>query len=198
MRIPAREIETAVAERLAAELDDPLALLGTAEFDLSAAELPALTGRAAELAATIRCRDAATISQLVRQVRVDGSGIELTCGAAALAGLLNARRAADAPATLLLRADVRLTRTGRMMRLVTPDGSAISSRTDASLPRLLARAHRWWRILGSEPVDVTRLAEREGVVPAYIPRVLRLAFLSPEVTRALVAGKQRPRWMSQR
>lgn len=121
---------------------------------------------------------------------MDRAGIGVTVDGAELATVLGVGQVEGAPVTLPLRADVRLNRTGRMMRLITPDGGAAAAGPDGALLRLLAKAHRRWRMLRAEPIDVKRLAEREGVVPAYLTRVMRLAFLSSEVTAAIIAGRQ--------
>ena len=190
MRIPAREIEIAVTERVAAMLDDPLTLIGAAWLDVQPDQIRELNDAATRLAATVRSRSHVSVRQLITRVAVDRVGIGIECDGGELAAMLGVCRVERAPATLQLRADVRLTRTGKMMRLVTPDGGAAGASPDPALLRLLAKAHRWWRMLRTEPIDVTRLAEREGVAPAYLTRVLRLAFLSPEVTVAVLAGRQ--------
>jgi hypothetical protein len=52
------------------------------------------------------------------------------------------------------------------------------------------RAHSWWKILGEGELDITALAQREGISDSYITRVLRAAFLSPAVTEAILDGRQ--------
>lgn len=79
------------------------------------------------------------------------------------------------------------------MRLVRDDGSACSGADPHSLTRLLATAHRYWHTLRSGDIDITRLARQEKVSNAWVARVLRLAFLSPEVTATLVNGTYRAR-----
>jgi hypothetical protein len=59
------------------------------------------------------------------------------------------------------------------------------------MSRLLARAHRYWRELRKGELNIKTLAAREGVSASWITRTLRLAFLSPEVTGAILTGKQR-------
>ena len=190
MRIPAREIEIAVTERLAAMLDDPLTLIGAAWLDVQPDQIRELSDAAARLAATVRSRSHVPVRQLI--YRRAGRSLRHRDQLRWRSAGDNARRepVEGAPANLQLRADVRLTRTGKMMRLVTPDGGAAAAGPDPALLRLLAKAHRWWHMLRTEPIDVTRLAEREGVAPAYLTRVLRLAFLSPEVTARIIAGQQ--------
>jgi len=40
--------------------------------------------------------------------------------------------------------------------------------------------------------SVAEIAEREGVADRYVRRVMRLAFLAPEIVEAIAAGSQPP------
>ncbi|MFC3615777.1 hypothetical protein ACFORG_18645, partial [Lutimaribacter marinistellae] len=56
-----------------------------------------------------------------------------------------------------------------------------------------ARAFRWKRMLESgEYATIAELAEREGMAPSYITRVLRLTLLAPDIVEAILDGKQGP------
>lgn len=77
------------------------------------------------------------------------------------------------------------------MRLVHDDGSTAGQVHDRSLTRLVVQAHRWWHMLRTENLGVTELAAREGVTRSYLCRIVRLAFLSPDVVAAILAGRQR-------
>jgi site-specific DNA recombinase len=57
MRIPAREIEGVVTERIALLFDDSVEVIATAWLDVQADQYGALTLRAEELAAPIRQRE---------------------------------------------------------------------------------------------------------------------------------------------
>jgi site-specific DNA recombinase len=184
MRIPPREIETVVAERIALLFDDPVEIMATAWLDVPADDYGALTLRARELAARIRQREYALIRELVREVRVERGRITVTCDAAIVAEVLGTTCVDGAPADIALHCDVRLTRSGRALRLIENSGTSASAEPNAALVRLIAQAHRLWGILRSERIDVTRLAEREAMLSSYLTRVLRLAFLSPAVTDA--------------
>ncbi len=68
-----------------------------------------------------------------------------------------------------------------------------TTRTDAVLIKALARAHTWLTLLADGTVtSVEDLAVRVSQDRGYVTRVLRLAFLSPEITRSILAGRQRP------
>ena len=78
------------------------------------------------------------------------------------------------------------------MRL--PEGATHSRRTDNTLVKALARAFRWKRMLDSgEFASVAELAEREGIAPSYMTRVLRLTLLAPDIVEAILDGRQRPK-----
>ena len=74
-----------------------------------------------------------------------------------------------------------------------PDGAVQPRRTDTSLVKALARAFLWKRMLQSgEFASIAELAEREGIAPSYMTRVLRLTLLAPDIVEAILDGRQRP------
>ena len=77
------------------------------------------------------------------------------------------------------------------MRL--PDGATPSRRADGALVKALARAFRWKRMLElGEFATNAELAEREGIAPSYMTRILRLTLLAPAIVEAILDGKQWP------
>ena len=74
-----------------------------------------------------------------------------------------------------------------------PEGATQPRRTDSTLVKALARAFRWKRMLESgEFATIAELAEREGIVPSYMTRVLRLTLLAPDIVEAILNGTQGP------
>jgi len=53
------------------------------------------------------------------------------------------------------------------------------------------KARVWWSELAKGELNVSGLSKREGISDSYVSRALRLAFLSPEVVEAILAGKLR-------
>ncbi len=51
----------------------------------------------------------------------------------------------------------------------------------------------WWAQPQTGEVDSKAIGTLESVQPSYMTRVLRLAFLSPAVIDAILAGQQKPR-----
>ena len=69
--------------------------------------------------------------------------------------------------------------------------TAAAHETDNALIKGLARAFRWKRMLESgEFATIAELAEREGIAPSYLTRVLRLTLLAPEIVEAIMDGGQ--------
>ncbi|SMX37456.1 hypothetical protein [Maliponia aquimaris] len=102
-------------------------------------------------------------------------------------------RAAPIPDTVTLHVPFRIVKRGGRKEMQLPDGAAPPRRTDNTLVKALARAFRWKRLLESgDFATIAELAEREGIAPSYITRVLRLTLLAPDIVEAILAGKQRP------
>lgn len=62
---------------------------------------------------------------------------------------------------------------------------------DPTLFRLLRRTHDWRRQLETgQPQSITDLAATNSVNPCCLTRVLRLAYLAPDIVETIVAGQQ--------
>ena len=188
MRVPARELETVVVERIAAALDDPIDLVSRCALPLVPSQLAAIQATAGVLAARVRGRDPAVIAELVARVTVYPDRVSIACAISGIAGHLGFTSTSGD--SVELSSDVALKRSGIAVRLVQPDGSFTSAGVNPSLIRLLVRARRWWAELKKGEIDATRLAEREGVTRSYLLRVTKLAFLSPALTDQILRGTQ--------
>lgn len=192
IRMPAREIEAAVTTRLAEVLNDPLALAAQAWLLVAPGETSQLIARSSVAARAIANKEREVVRGLVQRVRLLKGWIEIDVASEGLAELFQMPIGSDAPTFLTLTSEVRLTRTGRAMRLVQNDGAAIGeARPDPTLLRLVARARGWWSEVRTGEIDGPTLARREGLTPSYFTRVLRLAFLAPSVVEVILAGSQR-------
>ena len=102
-------------------------------------------------------------------------------------------RSTPIPDTVTLHVPFRVVKRGGRKAMQLPDGAAPSRRADSALVKALARAFRWKRLLESgEFATIAELAEREGIAPSYMTRVLRLTLLSPDIVEAILDGKQGP------
>jgi DNA invertase Pin-like site-specific DNA recombinase len=193
-RLPAREVEHAVCEELAALFADPIELAARAGLALDAGTLPQLEQRSAVVAGKLRERDQTAVRALLSGLRVMPDRFELVLNRAALAEALGLHAPAEGEPVFNHGVALRLTRTGRAMRLVQDNGEAVTppQPTDTqALVRLLARARQWWNLLRDTGLEIKVLAVREGVTASYMTRVVRLAFLSPKVVEAAMHGRLR-------
>ena len=66
-----------------------------------------------------------------------------------------------------------------------------TAKPDAPLVKLLIRALRFnATLLDSDGVPFAALAKRQGVSPSYFTRLVRLSYLAPDITRAILEGRQ--------
>jgi hypothetical protein len=66
-----------------------------------------------------------------------------------------------------------------------------TAKPNARLIRLLIRSRRLHALLvGSDGVPFAALAKREGVSPSYFTRLVRLSYLAPDITQAILDGRQ--------
>jgi hypothetical protein len=64
-------------------------------------------------------------------------------------------------------------------------------RIDSTLVKLVARAHRWKRLLEcGKHTTITDLAAAEKISRSYLCRVLRLSLLAPDIVEAILSGRQ--------
>jgi hypothetical protein len=100
-------------------------------------------------------------------------------------------RSKAVPDTVTVHIPFRLVKRGGRKEMQLPDGASGHSKMDNTLIKALARAFRWKRMLESgEFTTIAELADREGIAPSYMTRVLRLTLLSPDIVGAILDGAQ--------
>ena len=78
------------------------------------------------------------------------------------------------------------------MRLVVDDGSEPAN-VDPGLVRLILRAHAIRARLLAEPsLPLKEIAAEEGISSSCVTRLLRLAFLAPDIVTAILNGRHSP------
>lgn len=210
-RIPALEIEQHVTQRLEMwlaighELLDQLAL----PADDTATRTTMLAG--AKAWKNLGTREPAQIRALllatVRRVTVEETAVQMTLSRSGLRTVLV--RGTDIPPTMLaptrgqedqddllqVSISVRLTRCGGGIRLIVPgeSGGARTATPNAVLIKAVARARVWYeRLLSGEVTSLRAIAREQGVTPRYVGRLLRCAFLAPDLVEAILQGRQPP------
>jgi len=191
LRIPALEIEAAVIQILAGALDDPLALLAQAGMSLESNRLRMILKQAEQLVASIRGKQRDTIRDLVAKVTVQPHEISVELSVTALGTALAVEHPADTQTSIPLTSPVRLTRTGRAIRLVQRDGRLVSqAKPDPGLVELLRKGRSWWQQLQTGTIDIATIAREEKVNDSWVSRLVRLNFLAPAIVEAILAGTQ--------
>ena len=96
-------------------------------------------------------------------------------------------RAKPVPETVTVHIPFRLVKRGGRKEMRLPEGAASARKMDNTLIKALARAFRWKRMLESgEFTTIAELAEREGIAPSYMTRVLRLTLLAPDIVETIL------------
>lgn len=211
-RIPASHIEALVTARLRAWLADPVVVLNAIQCcGSNAVAQKRLLDEAARLAASWQDlaveRLRAILGAMVTKVQVHSDRVDVTLDQMSVALWLNAK---DQPRPIhaggndreqcltVLTIPARLKRTGIEMRLVVDDRSEPAN-VDPSLVRLLLRAHVIRSRLFAEPgLPLKEIAAEEGISSSYVTRLLRLAFLAPDIVTAILNGRHPPQLTANR
>jgi hypothetical protein len=201
LRISAAEIEHLVSSRVHRWLLDPGSIYKSTSARLADASIQQrLIARAADIGEhwpeLSVARKRAVLTALIDRIEVSVDRIDIRLHPSRLGALL------DVTATPLqsvtddeiqtLSVPVCLRRAGREIRMVI-DGTDpfAAAQPDMRLIKLLLRARRFNATLAhSEGVPFASLAEREGVSRSYFTRLVRLSYLAPDLTQAILEGRQ--------
>lgn len=64
-------------------------------------------------------------------------------------------------------------------------------RINAALVKALTRAHKWkHKLFSDQAPSICAIANEEGVTERYVGRIMRLAFLAPDIVEAILDGSQ--------
>jgi hypothetical protein len=203
LRVAAAEIERIVLSGIGDLLSNP-GRLGEAlgPFIETAGEQQQILIRAREVAASWSELPAAqlrpAIAILARRITVHRERVDIEISIKGLCTFLQGASAASgaAPAQsdhLLLSFPTRLCRIGQGKRLVIDAAPkpGMPGRPDPKLIKLLFRAHHLKEKLRANPgTPIADLATQEKLSPSYVALLLRLTFLAPDITRAILEGRQ--------
>jgi site-specific DNA recombinase len=144
----------------------------------------------------------AMLKALARRVEVAPDFVKIDISRRGLAEVLAApsidlitkdrRPAHPSDDVITLTAPVKLKRAGREMKMLVDDPGDRTS-IDISLLRIVARAHDIQaRLAQNTRLTVHDIAREERVTAAYVYTLLRLPWLAPDITTAIVNGRQPP------
>lgn len=76
-------------------------------------------------------------------------------------------------------------------KLVIEGLTETAAKPDRSLLRLIGQTRHFHDlVMSSNSRSIRGLADEAGVSPSYFTRVFRLSFLAPDITKAIVQGRQ--------
>ena len=201
LRIPAAEIEHLVSSRVHRWLLDPGSI-----YKSTSARLPdgsmqqRLIARAADIGTRWPevpvARKRAVLTALIERIKVSVDQIDIRLRPSRLATLFDVAATPQGVTddeTQILSVPVRLRRAGREIRMVIDGTDPFAAKPDARLIKLLLRARRFNATLAqSEGIPFAVLAQQEGVSRSYFTRLVRLSYLAPDITQAILDGRQPP------
>ena len=199
LRIQAGEFEQAVTNRVrqwlvdpgsvyhATRLADPLTqrrlIARAGEIGKSWPELPA-------------ARQRTFLTALIKRIDVGANRIDIHFRPTRLGALLDFA-ATPSPSetddeTQILSVPIRLRRSGREIKMLIDRADAFATaKPDERLIKLLIRARRFnATLVDGDGVPFAALAKHEGVGSSYFTRIVRLSYLAPDITQAILDGRQ--------
>jgi hypothetical protein len=204
-RIPAGDIQRLVVGRVRQFLASEAEVFAALRPSVSgAAEQRRLLDRAVQLACgwpgLAPSEQRNILRGLLARIKLHPGRLDLHLLPDRLLGLLRgeADRAGHSPTSdgaaapsLILSVPALLRRAGREMALVVGAEPGAPPGPDPALLRLILKARALWdTLLRSGVAGLGELAAREGMSGSYATRLVRLAFLAPDLLAAILDGRQ--------
>jgi site-specific DNA recombinase len=197
-RLPARELESLVLQRMADLLKDEQWVFEALDCEEVRPEsLENTFDRAAVLATEMRHGSAERQRQLLRsllqQIVLNADRMRFEVKQTALARLLldPDLTIAHPEALFAFEIPVQVRRRGVEAKLIIASSQGRATLPDERLIAVIADAHRWIEELARGTARSVRdLARRHGRDAGEVSRTLPLAFLAPDVIEAIVGGRQ--------
>ena len=206
-RIPAANLESLVITRLRTFLSDQGAILDAiSDEHADGAGQKRLIARGRQIAEELGTlppdQIRAMLMILLSRVDITPDHAEICVRRGRLIGLL-AEKSFDPTTTgekpdkesedvLTLTVRARRQRVGREMRMLV-ENSVDQMSADPGLLRIVARAHDIQnRLMENTDLTVHVVASRERISEGYVSRLLRLPSLAPDITTAIINGKNPP------
>jgi site-specific DNA recombinase len=200
VRIPAQEIEDLVPAELNRLLQSPQQLLELLSEPAAEESSRQRLLESIQVGRVLNESSSAMLRALLDRVLVHEDRVELQVRKGALLKLVLGQdrdiEASDAEHDSLgyitLQLEAQLKRCGGEVRfLLPPDSAHAKAHPVPSLLRAVARAHHWLaQIMRGEVANQRAIAADAGLDERYIGSILPLAFLAPDLTEAILDGRQ--------
>jgi site-specific DNA recombinase len=192
-RLPARELEKRVAAAAREMLDDQASVLETAQkTDVDSHQIDRVLHAARTRSHRLQSEAEQTtaIAALVDRVELkcDGMGVSIKLPIDS-----TEKSRAQLPDEVAITGSfpMQLKRRGVELRLIVGDHNRSAANVDLPLLKAVARAHRWFdEISTGKASSLAEIAACEGLAVRYVGRLIRLAFLAPDIVESIVEGRQ--------
>jgi len=174
-RLPAREVDQAVAQAILPVLRDRETIAAALhDAGILAQHIPAV------LKVVRDVDENSIVEKFVERVELSREKICVT---------LSLIPVKDTPVKITREIPMQMKRRGVEMRMII--GERTPARIDRTLIRAIAKAHTWMQELFSEGVpNMAAISARESIDKGSLSRTMNLAFLAPDIVEAIVAGCQ--------
>ena len=192
-RLPARELEDRVAAAIGEMLDDQTLVLEAAQkTDIDSRQIDRVLHAASTWSHRLQseAEQTAALAALVDRVELkcDGMGVSIKLP---IADTEKSRAQLPEEIAITRSFPMQLKRRGVELRLIVGDHNRSAATVDLALLKAVARAHRWFdEISTGKATSLAEIAAREGLAVRYVGRLIRLAFLAPDIVEAIVEGRQ--------
>jgi DNA invertase Pin-like site-specific DNA recombinase len=208
LRIPASDIERIVMKRLRAFLFSRAEVFEAIEpYTRAGGEQKRLLDQAASLSKNwldfSQAEARILLLALIPRIEVYPCKVDIHVLPARVLDVLEGRyvnlhpthEGSQRDAHLILSVAAHLKRKGMEMKMVIDGANAPGSMNspDPGLVKLIVRAHTLrGKLVNGGGVSLREVARREKLEGSYVTRLLRLTFLAPDITKAILEGSQPP------
>ncbi len=211
LRIPASELEGAVMQALRDFLQQDSAIFGLLEQRgiSEAHKIQSIMMRAKSWGKILNAKTAipseqsksssqsrlAALQALIDRIEVGREAVEIHVRLNALLDKAKEPNQKDTKMDAeqdlhLLTVPIQLKRSGLAVRLIV-SGEMRERGAEPRLIQLLAKGHDWFeRLVSGKAKNLMEIAEKESVQSNYVTRVINLAFLAPDIIKAIIEGRQ--------
>lgn len=191
-RLPARELEGRVAAAIRQMLDDQTAVFEAAQkTDMHSHDINQVLDAARTWNSRLgsEAEQPDTLAVLVNWVELKTDGMDVSIKLPIPGAAKSQSQGSEMVITRSF--PMQLKRRGVELRLIVGDHDRSAGAVNLSLLKAVARAHRWFDELTTEKAkSLAQIATREGLGVRYVGRLIRLAFLAPDIVESIMRGRQ--------
>jgi DNA invertase Pin-like site-specific DNA recombinase len=198
-RLPAKELDRAVTQMVGDFLRDAIRMIDALDVNgIAPDRMHTILRRAAAAADDLGREQPESkrrlLHRLLHRVTIHKSSIHIALKRSGLGGMVFGKTsdsAASSEGLIEFTVPKVLKRRGVEAKLVVSTAQGEIAAPDENSIAMLVRAHRWLDQLAKGEIGSAReISRREKIDTSEISRIIRLAFLAPDIVEAVLAGRQ--------